>query len=145
MRNTAGEKVRNIINEEFDGRMEIAVVTYILDKGFENLKEISEEEILKVKGNGLMTDRFCQTLVRAAVRICKECNEIDDFLPFIINYLYVPKARMKELEVYSSEMLPSQWEEFLDKFNVDYEEADKVDMVVLNANVIETFKAEREE
>lgn len=145
MRNTAGEKVRNIINEEFDGRMEIAVVTYILDKGFENLKEISEEEILKVKGNGLMTDRFCQTLVRAAVRICKECNEIDDFLPFIINYLYVPKARMKELEVYSSEMLPSQWEEFLDKFNVDYEEADKVDMVVLNANVIETFEAEREE
>ena len=145
MRNTAGEKVRNIINEEFDGRMEIAVVTYILDKGFENLKEISEEEILKVKGNGLMTDRFCQTLVRAAVRICKECNEIDDFLPFIINYLYVPKARMKELEVYSSEMLPSQWEEFLDKFNVDYEEAGEVDVVVLNANVIETFKAEREE
>ena len=145
MRNTAGEKVRNIINEEFDGRMEIAVITYILDKGFENLKEISEEEILKVKGNGLMTDRFCQTLVRAAVRICKECNEIDDFLPFIVNYLYVPKARMKELEVYSSEMLPSQWEEFLDKFNVDYEEADKVDMVVLNANVIETFEAEREE
>lgn len=145
MRNTAGEKVRNIINEEFDGRMEIAVVTYILDKGFENLKEISEEEILKVKGNGLMTDRFCQTLVRAAVRICKECNEIDDFLPFIVNYLYVPKARMKEFEVYSSEMLPSQWEEFLDKFNVDYEEAGEVDMVVLNANVIETFKAEREE
>lgn len=143
MKNNAGEKVRKIITEEFDGRVEMAVVTYILDHGFDTLKEVTEEDILKIKGNPLMTDRFCQALVRAAVRICKECHQIDDFLPFIVNYLYVPKAKMKEVEIYKEETRRDDWENLLDKFDLEYEEdVDDIDYIVLNANVIDTGKYE---
>lgn len=143
MKNNAGEKVRKIITEEFDGRVEMAVVTYILDHGFDTLKEVTEEDILEIKGNPLMTDRFCQALVRAAVRICKECHQIDDFLPFIVNYLYVPKTKMKEIEIYKEETRRDDWENLLDKFDLEYEEdVDDIDYIVLNANVIETGKYE---
>ena len=143
MKNNAGEKVRKIIEEEFDGRVEMAVVTYILDKGFENLKEVTEEEILEIKGNPLMTDRFCQALVRAAVRICKECHQIDDFLPFIVNYLYVPKAKMKEIQFDKELVSEERWEYLIDIFGLDYEEdLDDIDYIVLNANVINTGKYE---
>ena len=139
MKNTAGEKVNKIINEEFDGRVAMAVITYILDKGFDFLKQLTEEDIFEVKGNGLMTDRFCQTLVRTAAKICKECDEIDDFLPFIVNHLYVPNAKMKEATLYQDEMTEYKWKEFIDCLDIEYEEsADEIKMVTLNINVIET-------
>ena len=43
MKNIAGEKVNKIINEEFDGRVAMAVVTYILDEGFDNYLHDKEE------------------------------------------------------------------------------------------------------
>lgn len=143
MKNNAGENVKRIIETEFDSRVSMMVVSYIMDKGFENLKEVTEEDILEVKGNALMTDRFCQALVRAAVKIAKECNSIDEFLPYIINYLYVPNAKMKEIEFYKDEMTRWKWESFIDSIDIDYEEsADEIEMVVLNANVIETYTSE---
>lgn len=141
MKNNAGEKVRNIIRKEFDSRMEMAVVTYILDNGWEDLKEVTEEDILKVEGNGLMTKEFCQALVRASVRICKECDTFDDFLPFIVNYLYVDKAKMKEVELSKHGMKDYEWEELIEKFELEDEEnIEDIDLIVLNANVIETVK-----
>jgi hypothetical protein len=141
MKNNAGEKVRNIIRKEFDSRMEMAVVTYILDNGWEDLKEVTEEDILKVEGNGLMTKEFCQALVRASVRICKECDTFDDFLPFIVNYLYVDKAKMKEIELSKHGMKDYEWDHLLEEFDLyDEEDVDDIDMLVLNANVIETVK-----
>lgn len=139
MKNNAGQKVRNIIRKEFDSRMEMAVVTYILDKGWENIKEITEEEILEVKGNAMMTDEFCQALIRTAVRICKECDMFDDFLPFIVNYLYISKTPMKEMTIYKEEMKDDwRWEQFLNDLDVEYEDnANDIGYVVLNANVIE--------
>ena len=140
MKNTHGEKIRRIIAEEFDGRCEMMVVTYILDKGFENLKEVTEEEILEVKGNALMTDRFCQALVRTSVRICKECNMIDDFLPFIVNYLYVPNAKMKEISFYYDDFGKYDWENLIDELDVDYEEdPSEIEMITINANVIASY------
>lgn len=137
-RNEAGIKVKQIIEQEFDGRVAMAVITYILDNGFNNLKEITEEEIMQIKGDALMADRFCQALVRCAVRICKECNEIDEFLPYIVNHLYVPNAKMNDVTFYQDEMTKWKWKEFIDDLDIDYEEdADEVTYVVLNANVIE--------
>jgi hypothetical protein len=98
-------KVTKIIREEFDARVSMMVVQYILDKGTENLSKITEEEILKLEGNGLMTANFVQALVRTGVRISKECNMIDDFLPYIVTELYVPKAKTNDVTV-----------EFLDMF-----------------------------
>ena len=141
MRNNAGEKVKQIINEEFDGRIAITVITYILDHGFDNLKEITEDDILKIKGNYFMTDRFSQALVRTAVRICKECNKIDDFLPFIINHLYVPKAKMNEIDLHYDDYGKYDWEYLLDKLDVEYEEsASEIEMITINANVIATYE-----
>lgn len=141
MKNNAGKKVRNIIMKEFDMRMSMAVITYILDKGFENLKEVTEEEILKVKGNAFMSDKFCQSLVRCAVKICKECNQIDDFLPFIVNHLIVPKASTKEIEISKSHVDIDLWEIMIRQFDLEEEDEDEeLDMIVLNANVIETVK-----
>jgi hypothetical protein len=144
--NKAGEKVRQIIAEEFDGRLEMAVVTYILDTGFERLKEMKEKDILQFKGNALMTDEFVQALVRAAVRICKECHHIDDFLPFIVNYLYVPKAKMHDVEIYQDQMSKWRWQELMNDLDVDFEEeADEIEAVFLKANVISVARKEEYE
>lgn len=143
MKNTAGENVKRIIEKEFDSRVSMMVVSYIMDNGFENLKEITEEEILEVKGNALMTDRFVQSLVRTAVRIAKECNSIDEFLPYIINHLYVPNAKMKEIEIYKEETDEDLWERLMEKLDLDWEEdADKIETIILNANVMETYSRE---
>lgn len=140
MKNNAGEKVRNIIRKEFDSRMEMAVVTHILGVGWDKLEKVTEKEILEVEGNGLMTQDFCQALIRTAVRICKECNIFDDFLPFIVNYLYVDKAKMKKVEIYKDEVLRDRWENLIEFDIMDEEDIDDIDMIVLNANVIETVK-----
>lgn len=38
-------KIGKIIEEEFDSRMGNAVVSYIMDKGISNIKEITDEQI----------------------------------------------------------------------------------------------------
>jgi hypothetical protein len=48
-------KIGKIIEEEFDSRMGNAVISYIMDKGMSNVKEITDEQIKKLEGNGLMT------------------------------------------------------------------------------------------
>lgn len=141
MKNNAGEKVRNIIRKEFDSRMEMAVVTHILGTGWDKLELVTEEDILKVEGNGLMTKEFCQALVRASVRICKECDMFDDFLPFIVNYLFVPNAKMREIELSKHGLKDYEWKELIEKFELyDEEDVDDIDLIILNANVIETVK-----
>ena len=141
MKNNAGEKVRDIIRKEFDSRMEMTVVTYIICSGWTKLEDATEDYINNVEGNGLMTKEFCQALARAAVRICKECNMFDDLLPFIVNYLYVPNAKMKEIGLNKNDIEPYEWEGLIEKFDLDDEEdIEDIDMIVLNANVIETVK-----
>lgn len=147
MKNTAGQKVKQIIREEFDSRMELAVITYILNEGFDKLQKATEQDIIDVKGNALMTDRFCQALVRTAVKICKECNLIDEFLPFIVNRLYVPNAKMHEIEIWQDQMTEWRWNDLINDLEIDFEEtADEIEAVFLNVNVIETInKQERED
>ena len=122
----------------------MAVIGYILDNGFEDLAQITEEEILEVKGNAMMTDRFCQALVRTAVMICKECNTYDEFLPFIVNHLYVPKAKMKEVTLYKEECEKWQWNEYLRMYDIEDEnEEEEIYSITLNANVVNTISYKR--
>ena len=139
MKNENGLKVKRIIEEEFDARVSMMVVQYILDKGTENLQEITEEEILKLEGNGLMTAEFVQALVRTGVRISKECNMIDDFLPFIVKELYVPNAKTHEVTLYKSDYTRDSWDELLEDLDLDYEEdVDNIARIDLSAVVTET-------
>lgn len=136
-----GYKVEEIIEKEFDARLSMAVVTYILDQGFEKLKEVTEEDILEVKGNALMTDRFVQAMVRAAVIICKECKMIEDFLPYIINYLYVPNAKMHDVWFHQDQMTKWKWETFIHDLDIDFEEdTDEIGSVRLLVTVLETYR-----
>lgn len=137
MREVAGDKVYDIIRRNFDARLSMTIVAYIIDTGWENISQITEEEILEVKGNALMTDTFTQAIVRTSVKICKECNLYDDFLPFIINQLHVPKAATKSIEIYKSDVSEYDWDRLLDKFGLDYEEEpEKIEMIELNANLL---------
>ena len=141
MKNTAGQKIKDIIRKEFDSRMEMPVVTYIINTGWERVKQHTEEEILKVKGNAIMSDEFVQDLVRCAVKICNECDMFSDFLPFIVNYLFIYNAKMFEINLEKDDVSNYQWEQILRKSGLDMDEdEDDIDMIVLNANVIETVK-----
>jgi len=78
-------KVKEIINAEFDGRLGLAVISYLLGQvGMDNAKGITDKEIESVKGNAFMTDSFSQAMVRCARRIAQECNLISDVIPYII-------------------------------------------------------------
>ena len=68
-------KAYDIIMKEFDTRCTTMVISYILDKGAENVAKITDEQIAKLEGNPLMTQSFVQSLVRTARRICTECNQ----------------------------------------------------------------------
>ena len=137
MKTLAGDKVRKIIRDNFDERMAMTVVAYIIDKGWDFVSEITDEEILELSGNALMTDVFIQSLVRTSVKICKECNMVDDFLPFVVNFLYVPNAKTQSIEVYKEDVSEYNWERLLNKFNLDYEEEpEKIEMIELNANLL---------
>lgn len=46
-------------------------VAYLIDKGYEFTKQITDEDIVKLEGNGLMTKEFVQELVRTAREITK--------------------------------------------------------------------------
>ena len=134
--NKASEKIRQIINEEFDERMSMTVITYLMKKGTDNLREITEEEILKLKGNSIMTDEFVQAFVRCAVRISKECNEIHDILPFIVNELYIPNTITGVVDLCRDEVNEEVWNYLIDDvFRIDAEDED-VEMIVLNANLL---------
>lgn len=127
----AGYKVKKIIENEFDSRVAMMVVSYILDKGWSYTSSITEEEVLTLEGNGLMTTEFIQALVRTSAKICKETSEIDDFLPYIINYLHVPNATKSLLTFYKDETTDITWETIIDAFDIE----EDASMITLNANI----------
>ena len=88
-------KVKQIIEEDFDGRVGLSVITYTFCQlGQDKAAEITDEEIENLKGNALMTDRFVQAMVKTARRIARECNFIKDVIPYIVNeYGYLAKGK----------------------------------------------------
>lgn len=113
-------KIGKIIEEEFDSRMGNAVISYIMDKGIENVKEITDEEIKKIEGNGLMTAEFLQSLVRCARRICIECEWIE-LIEFIRLYLWcIPTVH--DVYLYKEDFIEESFAELLDNLNLDESE-----------------------
>lgn len=70
-------KIGKIIDEEFDSRMGNMVFVYLVRRGTENIKHITDDQIAQMKGNELMTQCFIQSLVRCTRRICNECEWIE--------------------------------------------------------------------
>lgn len=97
MNNEKMKEIENLINREFDSRMEAAVFSNILDKGMCYLSNVTEEEINSIDGNGLMTAKFTQALVKVSVLICKKYTPMEimeyirmrcNFSPFIKNVTF---------------------------------------------------------
>lgn len=71
------KEISTYIKENFDTRCEVVVASYILSKGTEFLRDVTDEEISLVEGNQFMTQDFVQTLVRTAKYICTNATEVD--------------------------------------------------------------------
>lgn len=113
-------KIGNIIEEEFDSRMGNAVIAYIMDKGIENVKEITDEEIKNIKGNGLMTAEFLQSLVRCARRICNECEWIE-LIEFIRLHLWCTPT-VHDVYLCREDFTDESFAELLDNLDLDESE-----------------------
>ena len=115
-------KIGNIIEEEFDSRMGNGVISYIMDKGIENVKEITDEQISKLEGNGLMTQDFVQSLVRCARRICNECEWIE-LIEFIRLHLWCPPI-VHDVYLYKEDFTEESFVELLDDLDLDESEVE---------------------
>lgn len=115
-----GTKIGRIIEKEFDSRMENAVISYIMDKGIENVKKITDEQIRKIEGNGLMTAEFLQSLVRCARRICIECEWIE-LIEFIRLHLWCTPT-VHDVYLYKEDFTDKSFAELLDNLDLDESE-----------------------
>ena len=113
-------KIGKIIEEEFDSRIGNAVISYIMDKGMSNVKEITDEQIKKLEGNGLMTQDFVQSLVRCARRICIECEWIE-LIEFIRLYLWCTPT-VHDVYLYKEDFTDESFAELLDDLDLSEDE-----------------------
>ena len=113
-------KIGRIIEEEFDSRVGNAVISYIMDKGIEFIKQITDKDIAGIKGNGLMTDDFLQSLVRCARRICNECEWIE-MIEFIRLHLWCTPI-VHDVYLYREDFTDESFAELLNSLDLDNDE-----------------------
>ena len=113
-------KIGRIIEEEFDSRVGNAVISYIMDNGIEFIKQITDGDIEKIKGNGLMTDNFLQSLVRCARRICNECEWIE-MIEFIRLHLWCTPT-VHDVYLYREDFTDESFAELLNSLDLDNDE-----------------------
>lgn len=113
-------KIGKIIDEEFDSRMGNAVISYIMDEGMGNVKEITDDQIEELEGNGLMTQDFVQSLVRCARRICNEC-ELIELIEFIRLHLWCTPT-VHDVYLYREDLTDDSFAELLDNLKLDESE-----------------------
>lgn len=113
-------KIGKIIEEEFDARMESAVFSYIMDKGIEFIKQLTEEDIETIEGNGIMSKDFMQSLVRCAKRIGTECEWIE-IIEYIRLYLLCTPS-IKEISLSRREFTKESFAELLNNLQLNDED-----------------------
>ena len=113
-------KMKEILSHS--GSAEMMIIYYMLDKGIENLKSITEDDIKTVRGNGLMTEEFCQSIVRTAVRIANE-YDTHEILQYIRCEAWFTPA-VKEIEICKAVRSNYSWEYLCNEMDVDPEETE---------------------
>ena len=115
-----GKKVSDIIEKGFDGRLVGAVIGYLFDKGIDNVKEITDEDIAEIPGNGFMTASFSQALVRTAREIARSCDLYKDIFPFITCELPNAYCQTKYIVWYKEDFhYESDWQKLIEDMGVD--------------------------
>lgn len=115
-----GKKVSDIIEKEFDGRLAGAVIGYLFDKGIDNVKEITDEDIAEIPGNGFMTASFSQALVRTAREIAQSCDLYKDIFPFITTCLPNTYCQTKEVSWFKEEFDDYDWQKITEDLAPGY-------------------------
>lgn len=113
-------KMKEILSRS--GSAEMLIIYYILDNGIKKLLTITEDDIKTVHGHGIMTEEFCQSIVKTAVQIANEC-ETYEILEYIrCEAFFNPKV--KEIEIGKEAMSDYSWEYLCNEMDVDSEETD---------------------
>lgn len=115
-------KIGKIIEQEFDARIENAVFSYIMDKGIERIKQITDEDIVAIEGDGLFTAEFNQSLVRCARRICTECEWVE-IIEYIRLFLFCAPT-VHEVSLYREDFSMDSFTELLWDLDLDDEEVE---------------------
>ena len=131
-------KIGEIINKNFDARMTNAVIAYIVDKGWDNVKDITDEQILKLEDQGIMTAEFTQALVRTAREICQTCSMWEDLMPFIRCHIGINGYQTQEIRLEKEDYSESEWDNLTYQLDID-DDIDRVEgfMIVTDEIVYE--------
>lgn len=113
-------KIGKIIEQEFDTIVESVVFIYIMDKGIERIKRITDEDIAGIEGDGLCTAAFNQNLVKCARHICTECEWIE-IIEYIRLFLFCAPI-VHEVSLYREDFSKDSFAELLHDLYLDDEE-----------------------
>ena len=114
-------KIDNNMDEIYDNEVLIDVKTLNIDSAsFTEISRRAGGDIEKIKGNGLMTDDFLQSLVRCARRICNECEWIE-MIEFIRLHLWCTPT-VHDVYLYREDFTDESFAELLDSLDLDNDE-----------------------
>lgn len=128
MKVNKNNQISELIAKDFDARLEVAIISYIVDQGIEHLKNTTEDEISEIEGNGLMTAEFSQAFVKTAVKICKEYTSLD-IMKFIRVSCYLHPFP-KSITLYKEDITDSGWSEICDDLDLE-EKEQKIEILVV--------------
>lgn len=123
-------KVGQIIDEEFDGRLESLLFDVILENGIGTCRELKDGYIDEAQGNALLGDDVVKAMLKCARRICTECEQKE-----IITYIKVfmnGRPAVHELSLYKDDLTQNGLMELEKALDIDVEEeSDYVNMYVI--------------
>lgn len=123
MKKYTDTKIGKIINEHFDIRLETALFYYILDKGIEVLKQITDEDIENVEGDAFVAKEVYQAMMKCAREITIECTQ-QEIIEYIRLFLSC-KPYVETLEIYADDYKDKEtYGMVLDALDVDEVEID---------------------
>ena len=128
-------KIGEIVNKNFDARMTNAVIGYIVDKGWDNVKDITDEQISNLESQGLMTKEFAQALVKTAREICQTCSMWEDLMPYIRCHIGIHGYQTQEIRLEKEDYSEDQWDNLTYQLDVD-EDIDRIDGFMIVTDVI---------
>ena len=139
MNNKNGMKVKQIIDEF---RLpNTSVIYYIMEKGYEFTKQITEEDIKKeiTEDVFIYTKEYQQKVVRCAIKICNECD-FDEIFSYIKIYMDLYNAQTYDLRLCKGNFSECSWETMLEKLNLDTEEdVDDIMEIAIKAIPVTTY------
>lgn len=121
-------KIDKIINEGCDSRMTIAILNYIIDVGYENIKELTDEDIANMKNEPLMTKEFQTAFVTTARELCRQFKSID-LITYIANIDMVG-AEKHTTYLYKDQFSDDGWEDVIYSLNIDDEDPESIEVMI---------------